>query len=215
VDQMPGPPPDIDDRKITVIEFNDSMFRTHGIDRNPIYFGRTGQHRFDSPDGSYGVLYAGRDQYCAFIETFAKAAGTIITTSELRHRCLAELKAARELRLVDLTQSGALVRIGADARLFSADHVISQTWSKALYDHPLKVDGLLYPSRLDPTKHALALFEGRIRKLVELDRQTWYATGKLRYLLAEIIDHYDLAVIEEKVIPQRKPTSRAVQQRLE
>jgi hypothetical protein len=212
---MPGPPPDIHDRKVTVIEFNDSMFRTHGIDRTPIYFGRTGQNRFDSPDGSYGVLYAGRDRYCAFIETFAKAAGTtIVTTSELKSRCLAELRAARPLRLVDLTQSGALVRIGADARLFSADHVISQAWSKAFYGHPLKVDGLLYPSRLDPTKYGLALFEGRIRKLVELDRQTWYATGKVRYLLAEIIDHYDLAVIEEKVLPPRKPTSRAVQQRL-
>jgi hypothetical protein len=191
------------------------MFRTHRIDRNPIHFGRTGQHRFDSPDGSYGVLYAGRDPYCAFIETFAKAAGTTtITTSELKNRCLAELKAARVLRLVDLTQSGTLVRIGADARLFSSDHAISQTWSKAFYEHPLKADGLLYPSRLDPTKHALALFEGRIPKLVELDRQTWYATGRLRYLLAEIIDHYDLAVIEERVIPPRKPTSSAVQQRL-
>ena len=67
----------------------------------------------------------------------------------------------------------------------------------------MNADGLLYPSRLDPAKHALALFEGRIQKLVELHRQTWYATGPLRYLLAEIIEHYDLAVIEEKVIPPR------------
>ena len=78
---MPGPPPDIRETKITVIEFNDSKFRTHGIDRSPIHFGRTGQHRFDSPDGSYGVLCAGRDQYCAFIETFAKAAGTTTITT--------------------------------------------------------------------------------------------------------------------------------------
>ena len=87
MDQMPGPPPDIHDRKITVIEFNDRMFRTHAINRNPIYFGRSGQHRFDSPDGSFGVLYAGRDEYCAFIETFAKAAGSsTITTTELKNK---------------------------------------------------------------------------------------------------------------------------------
>jgi hypothetical protein len=214
VDQMPGPPPDIHDRKITVIEFNDRMFRTHAINRNPIYFGRSGQHRFDSPDGSFGVLYAGRDEYCAFIETFAKAAGSsTITTTELKNRCLAELKAARTLRLVDLTQSGTLFRLGADARLFSGDHTISQAWSKALYDHPFNIDGLLSPSRLDPARHALALFEGRAA-LVELNRQTWFATGPLRHVLAEIVEHYALAVIEEKVIPPRKPISSAIQERL-
>ena len=215
MDRLPGPPPDIRDRKITVVEFNDSMFRTHAINRHPIYFGRTRQHRFDSPDGSYGVLYAGRDRYCAFIEAFAKAAGTTtITTTALKNRCLAELRAARALRLVDLTQSGTLVRIGADARLFSADHAISQMWSKAFYDHPLKADGLLFPSRLDPTRHALALFEGRIRKLVELERQTWYATGALRYLHAEIIDHYDFSVIDEKMMLPRKRASSAIQRSL-
>lgn len=212
MDQMPGPPPDVHDRKITVIEYNDRMFRTHGIDRSPIYFGRSGQHRFDSPDGSYGVLYAGRDEYCAFIETFAKAAGsTTITTTELKNRCLSELRAARTLRLVDITQSGTLVRLGADSRLFSGDHAISQSWSKAFHDHPFKIDGLLFPSRLDPARHALALFEGRAPKLVELSRQTWFATGPMRYLLAEIVEHYALAVIEEKVIAPRRPSSSAVQ----
>ena len=215
MDQMPGPPPDIHHRKITIIEFNDRMFRTHAIDRNPIHFGRSGLHRFDSPDGSYGVLYAGRDEYCAFIETFTRAAGsTTITTAELKNRCLSELKAARTLRLVDLTQSGTLVRLGADSRLFSGDYAVSQAWSKALYDHPLKVDGLLYPSRLDPVRHALALFEGRATKLVELSRQIWFATGPLRYTLAEIVEHYAVAIIEEKVLPPRKPPSSAIQKRL-
>ena len=41
MDQMPGPPPDIHERKITIIEFNDRMFRTHAINRSPIYFGKT------------------------------------------------------------------------------------------------------------------------------------------------------------------------------
>jgi hypothetical protein len=216
VDPLPGPPADIKSRKLPVTEFNDSMYRTHNILRNPIYFGKTGQNRFDSPDGAYGVLYVGRDQYCAFIETFAKAAGTTtVTTTELRNNCLAELRSRYALRLVDLTQSGALVRVGADSRLFSAEHAIARLWSKAFYDHPAKPDGLMYPSRLDPSKHAIALFEGRSDKIVELARERWYATGSPRKLLAEIIEHYDLAVIEEKVIPPRRPpSSLAVQQRL-
>jgi len=64
------------------------------------------------------------------------------------------LAARRTLRLIDLTQSGTLVRIGADARLFSGSHRIAQQWSKALYEHRAKADGLLYPCRLDPARHA-------------------------------------------------------------
>jgi hypothetical protein len=74
----------------------------------------------DFPDRSYEVLYAGRDAYCSFIETFGRAAGTrVITTTALKAHSIAELKAKRPLRLIDLTQPGALVRIGADGNLFS------------------------------------------------------------------------------------------------
>ncbi len=84
------------------------LFRSHQIKRNPIYYGKSRLHRFDAPDGSYGVLYAGRDAYCAFIETFARSAGaSIVTTAELEARALSELKATRPLNLIDLTQSGA------------------------------------------------------------------------------------------------------------
>jgi hypothetical protein len=94
---------------VVLLEFRDTLFRTHSIDRNPIFFGNSHQNRFDAPDDSYKVLYSGRDAYCAFVESFAWAAGTrVITTAELKARSLAELKPARSLRLIDLTQSGAL-----------------------------------------------------------------------------------------------------------
>ena len=208
-----GPPPaNFHRNSVTVISFDKPLFRTHSIRRHPIFYGRTGANRFDAPDGSFGVLYAGCDPFTAFIETFAVAAGTrIITTTALKEKALSELKAARALRLIDLTQSGTLMRIGADARLFSGSHDDAQLWSKQLHAHPCKADGLLYPSRLDPLRQSIALFEDRAPALIELDRQSWYGPGKLRSLLAEIAEHYELQLIETQFITKRKPSARAKQ----
>lgn len=211
---LPDPPGDLISRSITLVEFADAIFRTHGIHRNPLHFGKSCFNRFDSPDRSFGVLYAGRDPYCAFIETLARSAGTrIITTMELEKQALSKLKPMRPLRLIDLTISGTLVRIGADARLFASEHEISQLWSKALHDHPLEPDGLLYPSRLDPAKHALALFEDRVPKIVTLSRESWYAPGQ-RQMLANLMEHYKLELIENRFVAPRKPASAARQDRL-
>ena len=51
------------------------IYRLQRADREPISFGRTGENRFDAPDGSYGVLYAGEDEYCCFIETCGQVTG--------------------------------------------------------------------------------------------------------------------------------------------
>lgn len=209
---LPGPPLEISRRKVLPVEFDGSLFRTHSIHHSPIFFGGSCRNRFDAPDDSYKVLYAGRDAYCAFVESLARAAGSrVITTTELRNKALSELKPARPLRLIDLTPSGALVRVGADARLFSGEHKTAQLWSKALHDHPITADGLVYPSRLDPERHAIVLFKDRAPKLKELMRQSWYAPGAQRRLLAEIIEHYGLELIENQLVSPRKPAARARQ----
>ena len=212
--QLPDPPADLVSRSITLIEFTEPIFRTHDIKRNPLYFGKSCLNRFDAPDRSFGVLYAGRDPYCAFIETLARSAGTrIITTVELEKQALSELKPTRPLRLIDLTQSGTLLRIGADPRLFASEHEVAQRWSKALHDHPLEPHGLLYPSRLDPERHALALFEDRAPKLLTLNRESWYAAAT-RQMLAELMEHYKLELIENRFVAPRKPASATRQDRL-
>jgi hypothetical protein len=213
--ELPAPRGGLKESSITVFEFTDSMYRTHGIRQSPQFFGKSCSNRFDAPDRSFGVLYAGRDRFCAFIETLARAAGTrIITTTELERQALSELKAVRPLRLIDLTQSGTLMRIGADARLFSANHEIAQRWSKVLHDHPLNLDGILYPSRLDPQRHALALFEDRVPKIITLSREGWNAPGSLRRVLAELMEHYNLELIENRFVAPRKPASTSRQDKL-
>ena len=198
LDPLSGPPGDLAGRRIKLIDFSESLFRTHGVHRDPLVSGNAGVNRFDASDGSYAVLYFGCDPHCAFIECFAHAAGTrVVTTSALERKALTEFRPSRPLRLMDLTKSGALFRIGADARLFAADYKISQVWSKALHDHPALADGLLYPSRLDHVRHSVALFPDRAPELAELNRQSWYGPGPQRKRLAEIVEHYGIELIAE------------------
>ncbi len=214
-DILPGPPRDLAGRNVPLLEFGGVLFRTHNIRRGPIHFGKTHLYRFDAPDGAYGVLYAATDAFCAFIEAMVRVPGRrVVTTAELKERSLSELKPARPLRLIDLTQSGSLVQIGADARLFSGPHPPCRDWSEALHRHPVAADGLLYPSRLDPPRHGLALFEDRAPKLNELMRQSWYAPGAQRRLLTQIVEHYRINLIENHGVIQRKPASGARQEAL-
>jgi hypothetical protein len=207
---LPSPPADLAGRMLTLVEFDGPIFRSHGLSRHPVHYGTTGLYRFDAPDGSYGVLYAGTDIFCAFIESLIKDPGNrIITTTELIRKAVAELKAIRALRLIYLTPSGALLRIGADARLFSADHKAAQLWSKALHDHPVAADGILYPSRLDHKKQSVAIFDDRAPRLTELSRPSWYAPGPQRRLLVEIMEHYKIELIENRFVTPRKPISKA------
>jgi hypothetical protein len=214
LDPLPGPPPDLAHRRLRFARWSDSLFRTHGIHRNPLSSGNSGWNRFDSPDGSYAVIYLGCDPFCAFIETFAHAAGTrAVTTTALKGKAITELKPAHPILLVDLTESGSLVRIGADSRLFAAEYNVSQPWAKALHDHPAQAHGLLYPSRLDPLRQSVALFRDREWKLVELSRQSWYAPGAQRIRLAEIAEHYGIQLIENQYAVSRKPAAAVRQER--
>lgn len=207
---LPAPPTNFAGIRVALTDFDGPLFRSHGIRRSPIYYGTTGRFRFDAPDGSYGVLYAGVDSYTAFIESLLKNADNrVITTSALKETALARLKANRPLHLIDLSLSGALVRIGADSRLFSADRNVARLWSKALHDHPAGLDGILYPSRLDPARQSVAIFGDRKLKLVELDRQSWYAPGAQRELLGKIAEHYEIELIETRLVAPRKPIGTA------
>lgn len=68
------------------------------------------------------------------------------------------LVAIRPSRLVDLTGEG-LAALGLDARISDADHEPAQAWSRAFYEHPDKPDGILYRSRRDPSRLAVAIYD--------------------------------------------------------
>lgn len=145
---------------LPISEIDRKWYRSHPTRRGAVHFGRSRAYRFDAPNGEYGVLYAGGDPHVAFIESFQIAGiHPVVTESKLRERSLSLIRIGRPLRLVNLADSGALTRIGADARVFTASYTVSQRWSRAIHNHPERPDGILYRPRHDPARLAVALFD--------------------------------------------------------
>ena len=156
----PDPPADLEQRGPSIVEEAVEWWRSHPAGRSALYFGKTGNYRFDAPDGSYGVMYMGADLQCAFIETFGEMVRSgLVTMAALKLKKFSLIRPSRPLRLVDLVSSGELIRLGADARLFSGDYEVAQRWSAALWGLKSKPDGILYPARHDPQRRACAVFD--------------------------------------------------------
>lgn len=166
---MPGehplPHPELHDQTplIFTLKIGDVLYRHHQTVHDPIYFGMSGNYRFDDPDcptgASFGVLYSGGDTHCCFIESCGSTTGVpVVSGAYLDAREIARLELTEELRFIDLASSGGLTHLGADARLVTGSYKIAQQWSAALRLHPSKPDGIRYLSRHDPTRIAYAIF---------------------------------------------------------
>lgn len=139
------------------------LYRHHLVGKDPVYFGTSGRNRFDDPDypsrRAFGVLYAGEDPHCCFIESCGATTGVpAVSGAYLEARAMATLELTEDLRFIDLFSTGGLTRIGADGRLFTGSYKIAQQWSAALRAHPSRPDGIRYPSRHDHTRAAYAIY---------------------------------------------------------
>jgi RES domain len=100
----PEPHGDLADRSPLTFTIGEgtTICRLHNRSKAPLFLGKTGQNRFDSPDGTFGVLYAGIDEHCSFIETFGQSTGIrVVTRPALEERHLSYLKAKQPLLLLD------------------------------------------------------------------------------------------------------------------
>lgn len=194
-DAHPMPPSDFAERDLPLVQVERRLFRISRKEyATPLYFGASGDCRFDAPDASFGVCYFAFDLPGAFIEVFGRSPGTnLVTMDALEARLLAEVELSRPLNAVDLTGEG-LAKIGADNRLAGGgDYAVSQGWSAAIHAHPAAVDGLLYRSRHDPSRICLAAFS-RCDDVFELGSQTGLTEGRLREGLGEVFELYGFAV---------------------
>jgi hypothetical protein len=147
-------------------------FYTAGYD--PVFFDSSRLGRLNAPDGSYGVLYAAREAYGAFAETFLRVPGrTLIDAGLLRRKAYVRLEIASDLRLIRLA-GPSLAILGATAEVVHGGlpYDAPQAWSKALLNHPLRPDGIAYYPRHDDGAFCYAIFDRARNSIREIDRET-------------------------------------------
>jgi RES domain len=191
----PGPPDDLARRDLPLVSIPGPLFRVHRTRHAPLYFGKTGDNRFDDPRREYGVLYAGATEACAFIETFGEPLEIpFVTRAQVDARKLSEIEIVRPIRLVNLAGAD-LRRVGADARLFAGHHSVAQRWSRALHDHPGLPDGIRYPARHDPDEFAVALFDRARRSVRARVASELLGAASQRAKLARLLDRYGIGLV--------------------
>ena len=197
---------DLGERELPIVEDRGPWMRMHSVQHDPVFFGKTGLGRFDDPEGEYGVLYAAEDAFGAFVESFGRAPGrNVVSWQKLRNRPLSRIRvgsrvgpletgasASDSLRLVDLTGAG-LARLGATSVVSSGPYTAAQRWSRTLYEHPERPDGIFYRLKHDPSRKGVAIFE-RAAGLGSEFFGTLIAPEQAK-LLAAVLDEYGFGLV--------------------
>lgn len=203
--EHPGPPANLAKRRLHLTHLDSPLFRIFPIQREPLHFGRGGLGRWDDPTRRYGVLYAAATPAGAFAERLLVRPGMVaegiwisaqsvpVSAGDLHRFGLAEVQMASPLRCVDLRGPG-LAAIEADARLTSGRHRVSQQWSRPLFEHPQRPDGIVWRSRADPEEAAVALHE-RVRLRVHAIVRGRLADPRHADLLEAISARYNLVIL--------------------
>lgn len=174
------------------------LFRIHRRDRDPIFFGpgpgEPPTYRFDSPAGTFGVLYAGLSFAAAVAETLLRNPGRrMVSRRELAGRASCEITAARDLRVVRLHGTG-LQTVGCDNAISTGPYDPCGAWAEALWTHPDRPDGLAYQSRHDPGEICVALFE---RDDLRLGASDPVALSEQLHRVAAVLSAYGKSVVDD------------------
>lgn len=155
------PPPDLSRRTLPTetLELDRLLVRIHGQPHSPLNFGKARRHRFDDPEGQFGVCYLALSMEGAFAECFLRSPGvTDLATTFLEGRAASKLGVLRPLTLVQAHGPG-LVQLGVTSLISSGDYALCQLWSRALHQHPEQFDGILYRADHDNGEFSVALFD--------------------------------------------------------
>lgn len=151
----------------------------------PLYYGRDGTNRYDSPAKDYGVLYLGRDLPTALMESvfhkhqWDRDTKRSIALAEVQSRLVRAVGVVGDLRLVDLTAEGVMAGyFGLTLeQLASRDYTHTQQVSARVHamvdaDGVPLFDGVFYPSRNNYPSASIALFEraqGKVKVVDDID----------------------------------------------
>jgi len=174
---------------IEVVDGAVTLFRSHPLHLDPVYFSvGHSKNRFDDPNGKFGVCYCALTPEGAFAESFLRQrTGGFVDASELEIRSVAELAPTAPLRLVPFYGAG-LAKLLATAAVTAGAVTVAQAWSRVIYDHPDKPDGILYRVRHDDDQIGMALFQRGEPMLSLVKTQPW----RHHFALDTICDRYEL-----------------------
>jgi RES domain len=196
----PLPPADFPDREIEIVTIAPPtvLFRIHETAYSPIFFGLPFPHRFDAPK-QYGVIYAGIDEYVAFLETIRGQVsnGLLDRNGRISEYSISQLTTTRSIRLVKA--SGAnLERMGANSGIFATkNRQITQQWSLACWQHSQRFDGIIYPSCHDNERFCVALYNDRIDGILSIQSTREILSDSFRDRLTEITRTYRYSLFPE------------------
>jgi hypothetical protein len=193
---QPGPPANLSTRKplLRTLPIGSAVHRFYSKVHDPVYFDRSSgvaSGRFNSPDGSYGVIYTSEGREGAFAETFLRDPGaTLVSMKLILTKGYVRFETTRELVLLQLYGAG-LARVGATAEVShrSPPYDTTQTWSKALRD-AFPISGIAYTSRHDDQAVCYALFKSGAGALREVERETML----MQPWFADLINQYRLGI---------------------
>jgi hypothetical protein len=163
-----APPADLARVELPINELprTSALYRIHRLEHHPLWFGRDRTNRFDDPQQRFGVCYFGVSREAAFAETFLRRPPVRLLSREfLDQRRMAEIQTTKPLRLIECF-GPSLARLGTTASITSGPHTGSGQWSRAIWGHPSKPDGLLYRCRHDDSELAAAVYDRAAGALV-------------------------------------------------
>jgi len=151
------------------------------------------RNRWDAPDGGFGVCYLAEQPHVAFAETFLRVPGIMLLEMEdVEQRCLARVRARRDLRLIPAHGLG-LHALAATAAICSGPYAVSQTWAAAFHGHESKPDGIRYRARHDDDGFAIALFD-RAAKAVKEESTASLGDAEMLKPLGKMLDRYEIGL---------------------
>jgi hypothetical protein len=174
----PPPPPWLQTARLPILELPHptAVVRIHRADLDPVFFspgtGKPPIGRFDSPNGSFGVLYLAQALEGAFAETILRNPHRrLVDLSDIAARAMSVLSFSRAIRLVKMFGDG-LQAVGTDNAVSTGPYTASWAWAEALFAHPDAPDGIAYASRHDSDQLCIALFDRPDITMALLSRPT-------------------------------------------
>ena len=171
---MPNYPPPVACPGLPVAETlpeGSLLWRVHPADRAATSMNPTPRPtalrggRFDSLDGSYAYLYAGRDERAALAETICRdlpldGRPRLLPRAGLTARVLSQLRVTGSILLVRMHGS-ALAQLGQDTWVTKSDardYVSTRLWAAAVRSWAPQCAGFGYRCRHDEDRQACVLF---------------------------------------------------------